>query len=176
MKYSNFFYVLHVHLSLFFFQAEDGIRDRSPSRGLGDVYKRQVLANEVTSRCPIWFASARGACGKVSKPCDFKISNAIESASLCFWWVVTVIWWQIASGLDQWEFPVAGRTGNSERIWYMDGGQSYFLASLPILPRRYYTRSRPFVRRWTDTVIRVRKKYNCFAVYQLLLITRRYYR
>ena len=23
------------------FQAEDGIRDRSPSRGLGDVYKRQ---------------------------------------------------------------------------------------------------------------------------------------
>ena len=27
----------------FFFQAEDGIRDRSPSRGLGDVYKRQPL-------------------------------------------------------------------------------------------------------------------------------------
>ena len=27
----------------FFFQAEDGIRDRSPSRGLGDVYKRQVI-------------------------------------------------------------------------------------------------------------------------------------
>ena len=26
-----------------FFQAEDGIRDRSPSRGLGDVYKRQIL-------------------------------------------------------------------------------------------------------------------------------------
>ena len=24
------------------FQAEDGIRDRSPSRGLGDVYKRQT--------------------------------------------------------------------------------------------------------------------------------------
>ena len=29
-------------MSFFFFQAEDGIRDRSPSRGLGDVYKRQV--------------------------------------------------------------------------------------------------------------------------------------
>ena len=27
----------------FFFQAEDGIRDRSPSRGLGDVYKRQGI-------------------------------------------------------------------------------------------------------------------------------------
>ena len=29
-------------LPFFFFQAEDGIRDRSPSRGLGDVYKRQT--------------------------------------------------------------------------------------------------------------------------------------
>ena len=26
-----------------YFIAEDGIRDRSPSRGLGDVYKRQIL-------------------------------------------------------------------------------------------------------------------------------------
>ncbi|VTU48035.1 hypothetical protein AMBR_DPAELIID_02791 [Lacticaseibacillus rhamnosus] len=30
----------------FFFQAEDGIRDQPRSRGLGDVYKRQV-------RCPV---------------------------------------------------------------------------------------------------------------------------
>ena len=29
----------------FFFQAEDGIRDLVRSRGLGDVYKRQVLNN-----------------------------------------------------------------------------------------------------------------------------------
>ena len=27
---------------IFFFQEEDGIRDESESRGLGDVYKRQV--------------------------------------------------------------------------------------------------------------------------------------
>ena len=27
---------------VFFFQAEDGIRDAQESRGLGDVYKRQV--------------------------------------------------------------------------------------------------------------------------------------
>ena len=27
---------------LFFFQAEDGIRDAQESRGLGDVYKRQL--------------------------------------------------------------------------------------------------------------------------------------
>ena len=32
-----------VSLKKFFFQAEDGIRDRSVSRGLGDVYKRQQL-------------------------------------------------------------------------------------------------------------------------------------
>eukprot|EP01016_Furgasonia_blochmanni_P019083 TRINITY_DN2147_c0_g1_i12.p1 TRINITY_DN2147_c0_g1~~TRINITY_DN2147_c0_g1_i12.p1 ORF type:complete len:586 (-),score=173.85 TRINITY_DN2147_c0_g1_i12:705-2462(-) len=31
---------------IFFFQAEDGIRDRSPSRGLGDVYKRQEYMGE----------------------------------------------------------------------------------------------------------------------------------
>ena len=30
---------------LFFFQAEDGIRDLVRSRGLGDVYKRQGFAN-----------------------------------------------------------------------------------------------------------------------------------
>ena len=30
--------------SFFFFQAEDGIRDLVRSRGLGDVYKRQSLA------------------------------------------------------------------------------------------------------------------------------------
>ena len=29
--------------SVFFFQAEDGIRDLVRSRGLGDVYKRQGL-------------------------------------------------------------------------------------------------------------------------------------
>ena len=33
-------HTLFLHV-FFFFQAEDGIRDRSPSRGLGDVYKRQ---------------------------------------------------------------------------------------------------------------------------------------
>ena len=32
-----------VGVCFFFFQAEDGIRDLVRSRGLGDVYKRQVL-------------------------------------------------------------------------------------------------------------------------------------
>ena len=31
-----------MYLVLFFFQAEDGIRDLVRSRGLGDVYKRQL--------------------------------------------------------------------------------------------------------------------------------------
>ena len=30
-------------MTRFFFQAEDGIRDYYASRGLGDVYKRQIL-------------------------------------------------------------------------------------------------------------------------------------
>ena len=33
----------------FFFQAEDGIRDRVRSRGLGDVYKRQALVVPATA-------------------------------------------------------------------------------------------------------------------------------
>ena len=34
----------------FFFQAEDGIRDLVRSRGLGDVYKRQLLVGIPTLR------------------------------------------------------------------------------------------------------------------------------
>ena len=35
---------------MFFFQAEDGIRDLVRSRGLGDVYKRQILPGDGASR------------------------------------------------------------------------------------------------------------------------------
>ena len=34
-----------------FFQAEDGIRDLVRSRGLGDVYKRQVQCHEDADAC-----------------------------------------------------------------------------------------------------------------------------
>ena len=37
-----FFFFLFVFFFFFFFQAEDGIRDLVRSRGLGDVYKRQI--------------------------------------------------------------------------------------------------------------------------------------
>ena len=36
--------VVSITVCVFFFQAEDGIRDLVRSRGLGDVYKRQVHA------------------------------------------------------------------------------------------------------------------------------------
>ena len=46
MSFSLCFLMLFIKqfviLSIFFFQAEDGIRDAQESRGLGDVYKRQV--------------------------------------------------------------------------------------------------------------------------------------
>ena len=35
---------------IFFFQAEDGIRDLVRSRGLGDVYKRQVLQRSLKAQ------------------------------------------------------------------------------------------------------------------------------
>src|SRR5674536_308975 len=34
---------MYLYIFFFFFQAEDGIRDAQESRGLGDVYKRQLL-------------------------------------------------------------------------------------------------------------------------------------
>ena len=37
-----------VCVGFFFFQAEDGIRDLVRSRGLGDVYKRQLLVRAIT--------------------------------------------------------------------------------------------------------------------------------
>ena len=37
-----FFFLFSFFFYFFFFQAEDGIRDLVRSRGLGDVYKRQV--------------------------------------------------------------------------------------------------------------------------------------
>ena len=39
-------YVVTCRCIFFFFQAEDGIRDLVRSRGLGDVYKRQVHGND----------------------------------------------------------------------------------------------------------------------------------
>ena len=40
---------------MFFFQAEDGIRDLVRSRGLGDVYKRQKVMDHL-----FWLTDANG--------------------------------------------------------------------------------------------------------------------
>mgnify|MGYP003381611256 CR=1 FL=1 len=52
-------------LSFFFFQAEDGIRDLVRSRGLGDVYKRQVQPGLPTVVTP---SLRSGVAGKSSPP------------------------------------------------------------------------------------------------------------
>ena len=49
-------------LVVFFFQAEDGIRDLVRSRGLGDVYKRQDSAQvigqvELADDASVWFGA-----------------------------------------------------------------------------------------------------------------------
>ena len=44
--------VLLVYMCFFFFQAEDGIRDAQESRGLGDVYKRQLTMVSTVSTRP----------------------------------------------------------------------------------------------------------------------------
>ena len=52
-------------LFLFFFQAEDGIRDLVRSRGLGDVYKRQVFGPFVPP-CVLLFSSFAAVLGFVT--------------------------------------------------------------------------------------------------------------
>ena len=42
----DFQYYVEFICVIFFFQAEDGIRDLVRSRGLGDVYKRQIYIFE----------------------------------------------------------------------------------------------------------------------------------
>ena len=72
--------VVCVCVCLFFCQAEDGIRDLVRSRGLGDVYKRQVyliflVAYPGPWRHKLWF----GALGLLS----IHLINAIRVAVLC---------------------------------------------------------------------------------------------
>ena len=50
--------VVCVLVCFFFFQAEDGIRDLVRSRGLGDVYKRQVMNGSHSA--PLMISSSIG--------------------------------------------------------------------------------------------------------------------
>ena len=60
----------------FFFQAEDGIRDRSPSRGLGDVYKRQG-----DSLTPVYSCESEASGRDREDQPDYKVKM---SAAFCF--------------------------------------------------------------------------------------------
>eukprot|EP00658_Telonema_sp_P-2_P027880 TRINITY_DN21469_c0_g1_i2.p1 TRINITY_DN21469_c0_g1~~TRINITY_DN21469_c0_g1_i2.p1 ORF type:complete len:121 (-),score=24.42 TRINITY_DN21469_c0_g1_i2:145-507(-) len=74
---------------IFFFQAEDGIRDAQESRGLGDVYKRQVAAYTQRQHAYFptitaayttvnWLDDLRGQClfAGIQGPCTFVITDA----------------------------------------------------------------------------------------------------
>ena len=50
----------------FFFQAEDGIRDAQESRGLGDVYKRQMSNSTAAGRGSVLTPWARGSVRRCS--------------------------------------------------------------------------------------------------------------
>ena len=62
---------------IFFFQAEDGIRDLVRSRGLGDVYKRQTLRLPVADSV----ASVR--------PWKAFSMTTMAGESMPFWWPVS---------------------------------------------------------------------------------------
>ena len=57
---------MYVPVSFFFFQAEDGIRGLVRSRGLGDVYKRQLPRAALPRRRP--WASVRGHRNRAARP------------------------------------------------------------------------------------------------------------
>ena len=50
------------------FQAEDGIRDLVRSRGLGDVYKRQALAQDSTNWSGGDWRRRRNRCQYLNRP------------------------------------------------------------------------------------------------------------
>ena len=75
-------------MSLFFFQAEDGIRYLVRSRGLGDVYKRQTPAGATTAAWTRtstdgvnWTEWAQTAGAAVTSPCLLYTSDAADERS-----------------------------------------------------------------------------------------------
>ena len=77
-----------VSLKKNFFQAEDGIRDVERSRGLGDVYKRQVWVRPSRSVMP-WkpLTDSRGAVvvKRSRDEADAVAIRAMEGGSMCAW-------------------------------------------------------------------------------------------
>ena len=62
---------------LFFFQAEDGIRDLVRSRGLGDVYKRQAQINDLSrDHRVVWFDN-RGIGASEHAPTRYSVALSL---------------------------------------------------------------------------------------------------
>src|SRR5664279_5265279 len=73
-----------------FFQAEDGIRDRSPSRGLGDVYKRQPYSGPNHSPTILSWGSNPGYVVAPTNTATLSVTaNDAELDPLTYRWSVT---------------------------------------------------------------------------------------
>ena len=91
----------------FFFQAEDGIRDRSPSRGLGDVYKRQVTGHCPNPNCEetAAYSDECDLCGNVYSPEELENPKSTVSEATPVlkdtdhWWLDM---WKVSDNLCEW--------------------------------------------------------------------------
>ena len=72
-------WILIVGYNVFFLQAEDGIRDLVRSRGLGDVYKRQVLVGG-------WYGPEGCMDGRRKRP-----HHALGRKSVCRAFILSLI-------------------------------------------------------------------------------------
>ena len=80
IKFHNRDFEYHEH---FFFQAEDGIRDVERSRGLGDVYKRQLIVGSTHSQLVTVNKSVRhNNCWTGYRRLGFR--NMRDSIRICF--------------------------------------------------------------------------------------------
>ena len=69
---------------MFFFQAEDGIRDLVRSRGLGDVYKRQVDTTAIQGKNTIiWSPARRSEMDTITFPGPYKYVIYRSSGANC---------------------------------------------------------------------------------------------
>ena len=67
-----------------FFQAEDGIRDLVRSRGLGDVYKRQLLGAYFASMGLFAFGCAAGNCFGANQNTEMQQIENIDAHDIEF--------------------------------------------------------------------------------------------
>eukprot|EP00658_Telonema_sp_P-2_P015687 TRINITY_DN16058_c0_g1_i1.p1 TRINITY_DN16058_c0_g1~~TRINITY_DN16058_c0_g1_i1.p1 ORF type:complete len:109 (-),score=31.18 TRINITY_DN16058_c0_g1_i1:162-488(-) len=68
---------------IFFFQAEDGIRDAQESRGLGDVYKRQISTSSKIHPSPVVIANTPTSAGESCSSCNINSISQSGSGGGC---------------------------------------------------------------------------------------------